>query len=129
MNDPSAGVPGNTGFKDIVMALKWVRQNIEQFNGDSKNVTIFGASSGGATVHLLTLSPMAQGLFHKAIAQSGSALNPWSRARKADEEVYAAFGCEGKSDLEFLEHLQRLSVKEILQNQYKLEYVSNLIVL
>ncbi|XP_063921236.1 juvenile hormone esterase-like [Zophobas morio] len=123
LNDPSAGVPGNTGFKDIVMALKWVRQNIEQFNGDSKNVTIFGASSGGATVHLLTLSPMAQGLFHKAIAQSGSALNPWSRARKADEEVYAAFGCEGKSDLEFLEHLQSLSVKEILQNQYKLEYV------
>lgn len=41
-------------------------------------VTIFGESAGGAAVHYLTLSPQAQGLFHKAISQSGSALNPWA---------------------------------------------------
>ena len=107
------------------MALKWVQANIERFNGNPKNVTIFGGSVGGGAVHLLMLSPMAEGLFHKAIAQSGCALNPWCRARKVDDDVYAVFGCEGKSDLEFLEHLQRLSVQELLKKQSKIQYVSN----
>ncbi|KAI4493117.1 hypothetical protein M0802_009667 [Mischocyttarus mexicanus] len=69
---------GNQGMKDIVMALRWVRDNIAVFGGDSKNVTIFGASSGAAMVHYLTMSPMADGLFHKAIAQSGLATNFWA---------------------------------------------------
>ncbi|KAG5891756.1 hypothetical protein JTB14_012490 [Gonioctena quinquepunctata] len=79
LEDSSLGVPGNAGLKDMVMALKWVQRNIKQFTGDPNNVTIFGESAGGAAVHYLMLSPMAKGLFHKAIAQSGCATNQWAR--------------------------------------------------
>lgn len=76
INDISA--PGNAGLKDLVMGLKWIQRNISCFGGDPDNVTIFGSSSGGSMVHFMLLSPMATGLFHKAIIQSGSALNNWS---------------------------------------------------
>ncbi|XP_063242539.1 LOW QUALITY PROTEIN: liver carboxylesterase-like [Bacillus rossius redtenbacheri] len=69
-----ADVTGNNGLRDQVMALKWVRHNIAHFGGDPGNVTIFGQSAGGASVQYLVLSPLAAGLFHRAIAQSGTAL-------------------------------------------------------
>lgn len=56
------------------MALQWVQENIRKFGGDPKRVTIFGQGSGAVSVHLLMMSPMAKGLFKKAISQSGSAL-------------------------------------------------------
>jgi carboxylesterase type B len=58
---PDAGVPGNNGLKDQVMALRWVQQNIKQFGGDPENVTIFGASAGAASVQYHMLSPMSAG--------------------------------------------------------------------
>lgn len=70
--------PGNYGMKDMVEALKWVQQNIAEFGGDPNNVTLFGESSGAAAVHYLILSEMTNGLFHKAIAQSGTILCPWA---------------------------------------------------
>ena len=63
---------GNVGMLDIVMALKWVKQNIAQFGGDPGNVTIFGQSAGGCKVNALMAMPAASGLFHRAIVQSGS---------------------------------------------------------
>ncbi|CAK1550576.1 unnamed protein product [Leptosia nina] len=74
--------PGNMGLKDQVQALKWVKQNIQNFGGDPENVTIFGISAGGASVEYLMLSPMSKGLFHKAIAQSGSSLLHWAQSSK-----------------------------------------------
>ncbi|MFP4092002.1 MAG: carboxylesterase/lipase family protein [Cyclobacteriaceae bacterium] len=62
----------NAGLLDLVAALEWVRDNIEQFGGDPSNVTIFGQSGGGGKVTSLMSSPKAKGLFHKAIVQSGS---------------------------------------------------------
>lgn len=64
---------GNAGMLDIVAALKWVNENIEEFGGDPENVTIFGQSGGGGKVSTLLAMPDAKGLFHKAIVQSGSA--------------------------------------------------------
>lgn len=63
----------SAGMLDLVQALEWVRDNIEQFGGDPDNVTIFGQSGGGQKVSLLMAMPAAQGLFHKAIIQSGPA--------------------------------------------------------
>ena len=61
----------NFGTLDIVMALKWVKNNINNFGGDSNNVTIFGESAGGHNVLSLLVSKQAKGLFHKAISMSG----------------------------------------------------------
>ncbi|XP_030060308.1 fatty acyl-CoA hydrolase precursor, medium chain [Microcaecilia unicolor] len=67
---------GNWAFMDQVAALKWVQENIESFGGDPDSVTIFGNSAGATSVSILVLSPLAKGLFHKAIIESGSALIP-----------------------------------------------------
>ena len=61
----------NFGTLDIIQALKWVNKNIELFGGDPNNITIFGESAGGHNVLSLMVSPLAKGLFHKAISQSG----------------------------------------------------------
>jgi len=62
---------GNFGTLDMVRALEWVRDHITAFGGDPDNVTIFGESAGGQNVYQLLLAPQAQGLFHRAIVQSG----------------------------------------------------------
>lgn len=68
----SGGESGNYGFLDQIAALQWVERNIAQFGGDPDNVTIFGESAGGTSVHALMASPLAAGLMHRAIAES-----PW----------------------------------------------------
>ncbi|KAJ2938574.1 hypothetical protein O0L34_g13072 [Tuta absoluta] len=67
-------VPGNSGLRDMITLLRWVRDNARSFGGDPDDVTLAGQSAGASAVHLLTLSPPAQGLFHKAIIMSGTAL-------------------------------------------------------
>jgi para-nitrobenzyl esterase len=68
-----SGPLGNYAFMDQIAALQWVRRNISVFGGDPGNVTIFGESAGGGSVINLMISPPAQGLFQKAISQSGIA--------------------------------------------------------
>uniref|UniRef100_A0A8D2EFS7 Carboxylic ester hydrolase n=1 Tax=Theropithecus gelada TaxID=9565 RepID=A0A8D2EFS7_THEGE len=63
--------PGNQAFLDVVAALRWVQGNITPFGGDLNCVTVFGGSAGGSIVSGLVLSPVAAGLFHRAITQSG----------------------------------------------------------
>jgi para-nitrobenzyl esterase len=72
--DKRFAASGNVGMLDIVAALEWVRDNITRFGGDPGNVTIMGQSGGGAKVCVLTAMPLAQGLFHKAVALSGVSL-------------------------------------------------------
>lgn len=63
---------GNFGTLDIIRGLEWVQENIAQFGGDPDRVTIFGESAGGLNVFSMLVSPRAKGLFHAAIAESGS---------------------------------------------------------
>jgi para-nitrobenzyl esterase len=69
--DSSFAHSGNVGQLDLVAALQWVRDNIEAFGGDPKNVLIHGESGGGSKIHLLMAMPAAKGLFQRAICQSG----------------------------------------------------------
>ena len=62
----------NVGMTDIIDALQWIQDNIEEFGGDPDNVTVFGESGGGAKVLALMTSPYAKGLFHKGIVESGA---------------------------------------------------------
>jgi carboxylesterase type B len=79
-----AGASGNYGLLDNIAALEWVRDNIEAFGGDARNVTIFGQSAGGANVALLMVSPLAKGLFHKAILQSPGSFRPLGSLAEAE---------------------------------------------
>jgi para-nitrobenzyl esterase len=79
----------NVGLRDQIAALAWVRDHIEAFGGDPQNVTIFGESAGGMSVATLLGTPAAQGLFRRAIAQSGAADHVSSAARAA--EIAAVF--------------------------------------
>ena len=87
---------GNAGMLDIVAALEWVRDNIAAFGGDSGNVTIFGESGGGAKVSVLMAMPAAHGLFHKAIIQSGPAVQMASRddASETARQLLAELGLD-----------------------------------
>ncbi|HDY96894.1 MAG TPA: hypothetical protein ENH72_00230 [Pseudomonas sabulinigri] len=99
---------GNYGQLDLVAALKWVKNNIAAFGGDPDNVTIFGESGGGGKVLSLINSPLAKGLFHKAIVQSGMAgpadvLMPVENPLAAEEQdgvaVAEKLGVQSASDV------------------------------
>lgn len=82
-------IPGNAGVKDVVLALRWVSDNIVAFKGNSAKVVVAGQSFGAAMVEAVILSPMANELYHGAILQSGSALCPWSFNYDAEERAKA----------------------------------------
>ncbi|MBN2708112.1 MAG: carboxylesterase family protein [Calditrichaceae bacterium] len=69
-------VSGNYGLLDMIAGLKWIQKNIAEFGGDPNKVTIFGESAGGIAVSMLCASPLAKGLFHGAISQSGGSFGP-----------------------------------------------------
>ncbi|XP_063535527.1 juvenile hormone esterase-like [Cydia strobilella] len=109
--------PGNMGLRDQVQALKWVQKNISKFGGDHNNVTIFGVSAGGSSVEYLLLSPMAKGLFHKAIMQSGSTLLNWAinkNMREIIKNLPQMKDNNNTNDDELIQILKSLSGKDLI---------------
>jgi len=104
---------GNVGQLDLIAALQWVRENIAAFGGDPGNVTVFGESGGGAKISTLMAMPAAQGLFHRAIVESGSMLRatPPEAATELAGQLLARLGI-GRQDLA---RLRSIAAKELLQ--------------
>lgn len=100
---------GNWGTLDQIAALKWVKENIEQFGGDPDNVMIFGQSAGSRSVKFLSVSPLARGLFNKAVVMSGSGLvDP----RKQAQASNALAGLPSQSHLTLAQ--AENSIKEVM---------------
>jgi carboxylesterase type B len=118
LNTGDGLVLGNMGLKDQSLALKWVQQNIKKFGGDPNQVTIFGESAGGASVHFQLLSKQSEGLFHRAISQSGVALNPWAIRGNvaAQAKRYAkSLNCPTEDLKDLVKCLKKKPVKELLE--------------
>ncbi|XP_068985409.1 carboxylic ester hydrolase-like isoform X3 [Bombus flavifrons] len=119
--------PGNNGLKDIVMALRWVQENIRCFNGDPNIVTLWGHSAGASAVHLLAVTNKTEGLFNRYIVQSGVATSPtallpahWIRIYSLGSAMLV--GCLPQSEEEYTTTAQSNVTRE--QEEYDEEELS-----
>lgn len=103
----------NLALRDVLLALNWVRDNIAAFGGDPDNVTVFGESAGAGLVTALLAAPIAEGLFHRAIAQSApvSSMYGSERARSVAERFLSEVGIDGSR----VERVRYLPVDEVVQ--------------
>lgn len=125
MSTTDDAAPGNWAFKDQVAVLQWVQANIENFSGNSKKVTIFGQSAGGASVHYHMLSPQSRGLFHAAISQSSTALAVWAKPKNQIQKMVTEtqaqlVGCDINVDSKSLvDCLRKVDAKALVETSDK----------
>ena len=107
---------GNYGFMDQIIALEWIKNNIQKFGGDPSQMTVVGHGSGATSIYGLLASRKANGLFSKAVAMSGSPVfSKTAKEASKDNEVFLNNSkCDKKTDNETLECLYNLSASEIL---------------
>lgn len=108
----SNNVSGNYGLLDMIAGLEWIQKNIAAFGGDSNKVTIFGESAGGIAVSMLSASPLAKGLFHGAISQSGGSFGP-SRPTTYPGENQKTLQDAEKDGLEYAKNAGVSSISEL----------------
>lgn len=107
---------GNYGLMDQIASLRWVKENIAKFGGDPNNVTIMGQSAGAHDVGLVLTSPLAKGLFHKAIAESGSVIinGDLTRTRASMEKAGQILAANLKApEKGAIKYLRTLSPEEL----------------
>jgi para-nitrobenzyl esterase len=116
----------NAGIQDLAAALAWVRDNIEGFGGDPSRVTIFGQSGGGGKTTTVMAMPSAKGLFHRAIAQSGSAFRGQSASDASDgaERFIAKLGLK-RAQLDKLHELDVKTLQAAYYSEPRIERLAN----
>ncbi|MDV4150854.1 carboxylesterase family protein [Clostridium sp. AL.422] len=108
---------GNYGILDQIAALQWVKNNISEFGGDPDNVTIAGESAGAGSVNILMASPLAKGLFHRAIAESGAFFSSESRESGGNPERKLS---EAEKDgVEIQKSLEKTSISDMREMSAK----------
>lgn len=118
LSTASKVVPGNNGIKDQILALKFIKNYVKFFGGNSDSITIMGMSAGGASVHTHYLSPKSKNLFHRGISQSGTTLNPWvimENPLEKTKTLAANLGCTAKKQTNMIDCLKKRSGRQITQ--------------
>ncbi|XP_028571479.1 neuroligin-3 isoform X8 [Lacerta agilis] len=109
---------GNYGLLDQIQALRWISENIAFFGGDPLRITVFGSGIGASCVSLLTLSHHSEGLFQRAIIQSGSALSSWAvnyQPVKYTSLLADKVGCNVLDTVDMVDCLRQKSAKELVE--------------
>ncbi|KAM4611444.1 neuroligin-2a isoform 4-T4 [Polymixia lowei] len=108
---------GNYGLLDQIQALRWLNENIGHFGGDPERITIFGSGAGASCVNLLILSHHSEGLFQRAIAQSGTAISSWSvnyQPLKYTKILARKVGCTYTETADLVDCLRRKNFRELV---------------
>lgn len=116
----SEDIPGNAGIKDVILALHWIQDHISAFGGDPTRVTLFGQVAGAALINVLTMSPaVPEGLFHRVIYHSASALSPafvTDNPLPSAKDIGKKAGCKNVNKIESLNKcLRKLNATELLE--------------
>uniref|UniRef100_A0A182JG44 Carboxylic ester hydrolase n=1 Tax=Anopheles atroparvus TaxID=41427 RepID=A0A182JG44_ANOAO len=114
-------IPGNAAMFDVLESLEWVSRHIRNFGGNPDDVTIFGESAGGHAVSAMLHSPrVREGLFNRAIIQSGTLFMPWVTCQNPTDgayEIARLIGCSMESASEIDSCLKQASVKDLVEAQ------------
>ena len=106
---------GNFGLYDQYTALKWIKDNISSFGGNPNNITIMGQSAGAMSVQQLCMSPLTEGLFHKAVMSSGGGVNKILATPKPDKYYEVAKKTKGFTNSKTIEELKNVPVEELFK--------------